>query len=219
MLAATGLTLALAGVTTAILLALGVPLAWGLARWRWWGAEAVFAAIALPLVLPPTVLGFYLLLLLGPHGPFQPLLHLLGRRSLAFSFSGLVIGSVVYSLPFMVQPVQAAFAALGETYLEAAATLRASPARAFFTIALPLARGAIFTGALLSFAHTLGEFGVVLMLGGDIPGRTEVLSIRIFDDVETMHWHEAAQIAAGMAIVSFAVLLAMRLLVRRGYAA
>jgi molybdate transport system permease protein len=213
--AAIGLTLELATVTTLILLLLGVPLAWCLARARGWWAEALGALIALPIVLPPTVLGFYLLILLGPHGPLAPLLAYAGLRTLAFSFTGLVIGSCIYSLPFMVQPVRSAFAAMGQGPWEAALTLRASPFDAFCSIALPLARGGIVTGAILSFAHTLGEFGMVLMIGGDIPGKTQLLSIVVFNDVENLQWGEAGQIAAGMAAFSFIVILITLLLDKR----
>ena len=205
--AAIGLTLELATVTTLILLLIGVPLAWCLARAHGWWAEAIGALVALPIVLPPTVLGFYLLILLGPHGPLAPLLALAGLHTLAFSFTGLVIGSCIYSLPFMVQPVRSAFAAIGTAPWEAALTLRARPLDAFCAVALPLARGGIISGAILSFAHTLGEFGMVLMIGGDIPGKTQLLSIVIFNDVENMQWTEAGQIAAGMAVFSFAVIL------------
>src|SRR5690606_36806665 len=185
------LTVELATLTTAVLLLVGTPLAWWLARSRSWWKEPVSAVVALPLVLPPTVLGFYLLVALGPGGPGGALAGLWGARTLAFSFEGLVIGSVVYSLPFMVQPVRTAFEAMGERPLEVAATLRASPARAFFTVALPLARPGLLTGAVLSFAHTVGEFGVVLMIGGNIPGETKVLSVAIYDFVETQRWQEA----------------------------
>jgi molybdate transport system permease protein len=208
MLPAIILTLELAGLTTLILLLAGVPMAWALARAQGWWAEAVGALVALPLVLPPTVLGFYLLIFLGPNGPLAPLLRHFGLTTLAFSFPGLVIGSCVYSLPFMVQPARNAFAALGPSAWEAALTLRATPLDAFFSVALPLARGGIATGALLAFAHTLGEFGVVMMIGGDIPGRTEVLSIVIFDDVENLNWTQAGQISAGLALFSFLVILA-----------
>ena len=204
---AIGLTLELAIVTTLTLLVLGIPLAWWLARARGWWGEVVGAVIALPIVLPPTVLGFYLLILLGPNGPFAPLLALVGLHTLAFSFPGLVIGSTIYSLPFMVQPVRNAFKAIGPAPWEAALTLRATPLDAFFSVALPLAQGGIITGTILSFAHTLGEFGVVLMIGGDIPGKTELLSIVIFNDVETLRWSEAGELAAGMAVFSFIVIL------------
>jgi molybdate transport system permease protein len=209
---AVALSLELATVTTFLLLLLGVPLAWVLARANGFLGEAVAALVALPIVLPPTVIGFYLLLLLGPHGPIAPLL---GLRTLAFSFTGLVIGSVIYSLPFMVQPVRNAFRGLGPAPWEAALTLRASPLDAFFSVALPLAQGGILTGIILSFAHTLGEFGVVLMLGGDIPGRTEVLSIVIFNDVDNLQWGEAGALAAGMAGFSFLAVLAMFLAEKR----
>ncbi|HYP63777.1 MAG TPA: molybdate ABC transporter permease subunit [Acidocella sp.] len=209
------LTLELAGLTTSILLIIGIPLAWLLAQARGIWVEAAGAVVTLPLVLPPTVLGFYLLILLGPHGPLVPLLTAFGLTTLAFSFPGLVIGSVVYSLPFMVQPVRAAFAAQGNGAWEAALTLRANPRDAFFSIALPLARGGIATGAILAFAHTLGEFGVVMMIGGDIPGKTEVLSILIFNDVENLEWVRAGQISAGLAAFSFLVILVTLLLGRR----
>jgi molybdate transport system permease protein len=210
-----GLTLALAAITTLVLLVLGVPIAWGLARWRWGGKEAVAAVLALPLVLPPTVLGFYLLLLLGPSGPGGALAGMFGGRTLAFSFPGLVIGSVVYSLPFMVQPVRNAFEAIGERPLEVAATLRAGPWDRFFTVALPLARAGILSGAVLAFAHTVGEFGVVLMIGGNIPGQTKVLSLAMYDYVEGLHWGEAHVVAAGMVLFSFLVIAATMLIERR----
>jgi len=201
------LSLELATVTTLLLLVLGVPLAWALARENSWWGEAISALVALPIVLPPTVIGFYLLILLGPHGPLGPILEHFGRPTLAFSFTGLVIGSVIYSLPFMVQPVRNAFRALGPAPWEAALTLRARPLDAFFAVALPLAQGGIITGIVLSFAHTLGEFGVVLMIGGDIPGQTELLSIVIFNDADTMQWSQAGMLAAGMAVFSFIVVL------------
>ncbi len=205
------LTIELATVTTAILLLVGTPIAWWLARSTVWWAEAVGAVVALPLVLPPTVLGFYLLVLLGPDGPGGWLAGLWGGRTLAFTFPGLVIGSVVYSLPFVVQPIRNAFAAIGPRPLEVAATLRASPTRAFWTVAVPLARPGFLTGAVLGFAHTVGEFGIVLMIGGSIPGRTKVLSVAIYDYVETSRWHEASVLAAGMVAFGFAVILAMTL--------
>ena len=205
------LTIELATVTTAILLLVGTPIAWWLARSTVWWAEAVGAVVALPLVLPPTVLGFYLLVLLGPDGPGGWLAGLWGGRTLAFTFPGLVIGSVVYSLPFVVQPIRNAFAAIGPRPLEVAATLRASPTRAFWTVAVPLARPGFLTGAVLGFAHTVGEFGIVLMIGGSIPGRTKVLSVAIYDYVETSRWHEASLLAAGMVAFGFAVILAMTL--------
>ena len=209
------LTVELATLTTAVLLLVGTPLAWWLARSRSWWKEPVSAVVALPLVLPPTVLGFYLLVALGPGGPGGALAGLWGARTLAFSFEGLVIGSVVYSLPFMVQPVRTAFEAMGERPLEVAATLRASPARAFFTVALPLARPGLLTGAVLSFAHTVGEFGVVLMIGGNIPGETKVLSVAIYDFVETQRWQEANLLAGGMMLFGFVVVLAITLLNKR----
>jgi len=209
------LTIELAVVTTAVLVVVGVPLAWWLARNGSWVAEIVAAIVALPVVLPPTVMGFYLLILLGPNGPLAALLPFTGMRTLAFSFPGLVIGSIVYALPFMVQPARNAFQAVGNAPLEAAATLRASPRDTFFSVALPLAQGGILTGAILTFAHTIGEFGVVLMIGGDIPGKTEVLSIVIFNDVETMQWHSAFILSASMAGFAFIVIFITMLLERR----
>jgi molybdate transport system permease protein len=209
------LTLKLASLTTLILLMIGLPLGWWLARSRAWWSEAVAALVALPIVLPPTVLGFYILILLGPHGPFASLFPLAGLQSLAFSFEGLVIGSVIYSLPFMVQPVRSAFQTIGDAPFEAAAMLRASPLDAFFSVAIPLARGGILTGAILSFAHTVGEFGVVLMVGGDIPGKTEVLSVAIFNDVEAMQWQAANAMSAYMAAFAFVVVLATMVIERR----
>jgi molybdate transport system permease protein len=214
-------TLALAGLTTVILLALAAPLAWWLSRpiaedkAGGWIKEVVAALVALPVVLPPTVLGFYLLIALGPQSPLMALLHPFGVRTLAFTFTGLVVGSVFYSLPFAVQPVRHAFETLGARPLEAAACLRASPLDAFFSVALPLARRGFVTAAVLVFAHTIGEFGVVLMLGGAIPGRTEVLSIRIWRDVEAMQFADAHRLAAGLVAFSFAVLLALLLAERR----
>ena len=209
------LTLALAGVTTLLLLLIGVPIAWGLSRWRWAGREAVAAVIALPLVLPPTVLGFYLLLLLGPGGPGGAVAGLWGARTLAFSFPGLVFGSVIYSLPFMVQPVRNAFEAIGARPLEVAATLRAGPWDRFATVALPLARAGIVSGAVLTFAHTVGEFGVVLMIGGNIPGKTKVLSLAMYDYVESLNWGAAHLLAGGMVVFSFVVIASTMLLERR----
>lgn len=206
------LTLQLAAVTTAIALLVGTPLAWWLARSKARWKEVVAALVALPLVLPPTVLGFYLLLLLGPNGPGGWAAGLWGGRTLAFTFEALVIGSVVASMPFVVQPVRNAFEAMGERPMEAAATLRASKLDAFVTVALPLARRGLLTAAVLGFAHTIGEFGVVLMIGGGIPGETKVLSIAIYDFVETLRWREAHLLAGGMLAFSFAVILAMMLL-------
>jgi molybdate transport system permease protein len=209
------LTLKLATTSTLVLLVLGTPLAWWLAssRARW--KELVGSMVALPLVLPPTVLGFYLLLMLGPAGPIGELTQTLGLGTLAFTFPGLVVGSVIYSLPFVVQPVRNSFEALGERPLEVAATLRASPARRFFTIALPLARPGFLTGAMLGFAHTVGEFGVVLMIGGNIPGETKVLSVAIYDHVESLEWAQAHWLAGGMLIFSFVVVFSMHLLEKR----
>jgi len=209
------LTLILAAVTTAVLLVVSTPIAWWLARSRARWKEAVAAVVALPLVLPPTVLGFYLLILLGPDGPGGWLASLGGARSLAFTFTGLVIGSVVYSLPFVVQPIRNAFEAMGERPLEVAATLRAGPWDAFWTVALPLARRGFLTGAVLGFAHTMGEFGVILMIGGNIPGETRVLSIAIYDYVETLRWAEAHWLSGGMVVFAFTVILAMLVLERR----
>ncbi|MEZ5786245.1 MAG: molybdate ABC transporter permease subunit [Xanthobacteraceae bacterium] len=209
------LTIALAAVTTIILLAIGTPIAWWLARSKVWWKEAVATLVAMPLVLPPTVLGFYLLIMLGPSGPGGWIAGLWGARTLAFTFEGLVIGSVVYSMPFVVQPIRNAFAAIGDRPLEVAATLRASPARAFWTVAVPLARPGFLTGAVLGFAHTVGEFGVVLMIGGNIPGETKVLSVAIYDYVETSQWREANILAAGMVVFAFAVVLSMTLIEKR----
>ena len=213
--ATVALTLKLASLTTIALLIVGTPLAWRLARSRSWLGEAVAAVVALPLVLPPTVLGFYLLLALGPDGPGGWLAGLWGARTLAFTFEGLLIGSVIYSLPFVVQPIRNAFEAMGARPMEAAATLRASPAAAFWRVALPLARPGLLTGAVLGFAHTVGEFGVVLMIGGNIPGRTRVLSTAIYDYVETSRWREANIIAAGMVAFGFLAILATILLEKR----
>ena len=209
------LTLKLASLATLILLVVGTPLAWWLARSRSVWKEAVAALVAMPLVLPPTVLGFYLLVVLGPQGPGGALASLWGARTLAFSFAGLVIGSVLFSLPFVVQPIRNAFEAMGDRPLEVAATLRASPWRAFWTVAVPLASPGFLTGAILGFAHTVGEFGVVLMIGGNIPGETKVLSVAIYDYVETSQWTQAHLLAAGMVAFSFCVVLAMMLVEKR----
>ncbi|NYZ13067.1 molybdate ABC transporter permease subunit [Azospirillum sp. RWY-5-1] len=209
------LTLQLATLTTLILLVIGTPLAWWLARSpaRW--KEAVATVVALPLVLPPTVIGFYLLILLGPDGPGGWVASLWGARTLAFTFPGLVIGSVLYSMPFVVQPIRNAFEAAGDRPLEAAATLRASPLDRFFTVAVPLARRGFLTGAVLGFAHTMGEFGVILMIGGNIPGKTRVLSVAIYDYVETLQWTQAHILAGGMLVFSFTVILTMMMLEKR----
>jgi molybdate transport system permease protein len=209
------LTLKLAGVTTAVLLVVGTPIAWWLARSDAWWKEVVATVVALPLVLPPTVLGFYLLLMLGPSGPGGWIAQLFGGRSLAFTFEGLVIGSVVYSMPFVVQPIRNAFEAFGERPLEVAATLRASPLDAFLTVALPLARPGVLTGAILGFAHTVGEFGVVLMIGGSIPGETKVLSVAIYEHVEALEWERAHALAGGLLAFSFLVILLTLVLERR----
>ncbi len=203
------LTLQLAVTTTLLLLVLSTPLAWWLARspCRW--KEAVAAVVALPLVLPPTVLGFYLLIALGPSGPGGWVASWFGGRTLAFSFPGLVIGSVLYSLPFVVQPIRNAFAAIGDGPFDAAATLGASPWDRFWTIAVPLARPGFLTGAVLGFAHTVGEFGVVLMIGGSIPGETRVLSVAIYEEVELMNWQNAHLLSAGLLVFSFLVILSM----------
>jgi molybdate transport system permease protein len=209
------LTLELATLTTILLLCIGTPIAWWLARSRAPWKEAVAAIVAVPLVLPPTVLGFYLLLLLGPNGPGGVVAGLFGLRSLAFTFEGLVIGSVFYSMPFVVQPIRNAFEAFGDRPLEVAATLRASDWDAFWSVALPLARPGLLTGAVLGFAHTVGEFGVVLMIGGNIPGETKVLSVAIYDYVETLQWTQAHILAGGMVVFSFAVILSVMLLEKR----
>lgn len=209
------LTLKLAAVTTIVLLIVGTPIAWWLARSEARWKEAVAAVAALPLVLPPTVLGFYLLIALGPEGPGGWLASWFGERSLAFTFEGLVIGSVFYSMPFVVQPIRNAFEAFGDRPLEVAATLRASPWDRFWTVAVPLARSGFMTGAVLGFAHTIGEFGVVLMIGGNIPGETKVLSVAIYDYVETLQWTQAHILAGGMLAFSFCVILTMMLLEKR----
>jgi molybdate transport system permease protein len=208
-------TAKLAGVTTLVLLFLATPLAWWLARSRSRSVEVVGALVGLPIVLPPTVLGFYLLIALGPHSPLMAPFQAIGIRTLAFTFEGLVIGSVIYSLPFAVQPLRNAFRAVGQHNLEAAAILGASPLTVFTRIALPLAAPGYFTAAILTFAHTVGEFGVVLMIGGGIPGKTEVLSIEIYRLVESLEWGEAHKLAALMVGFGFAVIFALLLLERR----
>ncbi|MBL7644873.1 MAG: molybdate ABC transporter permease subunit [Candidatus Hydrogenedentes bacterium] len=212
---AIGVTLKLASVTTVILLAVATPLAWWLEQRRSGLRIAVESLVAMPLVLPPTVLGFYLLLLLGPRGPVGGLWESLGGARLVFSFPGLVIGSVLFSLPFVVQPIQNAFAAMGPRPMEVAATLGASPLDRFFTVALPLARRGLLTGAVLGFAHTVGEFGVVLMIGGSIPGQTKVVSIAVFERVEALDFPAAHAMAASLVVFSFAVLTAVYALNRR----
>jgi molybdate transport system permease protein len=209
------LTLELAAITTIVLLMIGTPIAWWLARSRAWWKEAIAAVVAMPLVLPPTVLGFYLLLAFGPHGPGGAVAALYGARTLAFTFTGLVIASVLYSMPFVVQPIRNAFEATGERPLEVAATLRASPWDVFWSVAVPLARPGFMTAAVLGFAHTVGEFGVVLMIGGSIPGRTKVLSIAIYDFVETQRWTEAHILAGGLVVFAFLVITTMMVLEKR----
>ena len=214
-LTALWVTLKLAAITTFILLLLGTPLAWWLARTQWRLRFLVEAIIALPLVLPPTVLGFYLLLALGPAGPIGGLMEALGGQSLAFTFSGLVIGSVFYSMPFVIQPLQNAFSAVGQRPMEVAATLRASPLDRFLTVAMPLAGPGFLTAAVLGFAHTLGEFGVVLMIGGNIPGSTQVVSIAVYDHVEALDYTRAHWLSGGLLLMSFLMLVAVYALNRR----
>ena len=203
------LTVRLAGIVTLILLLLGTPVAWWLARTKAWWKGPVGAVVAMPLVLPPSVLGFYLLLAMGPNGPVGQFTTALGIGTLPFTFWGLVIGSVFYSRPFMVQPLQTAFESIGERPLEVAATLRASPLDAFFTVAVPLALPGFLTASILTFAHTVGEFGVVLMIGGNIPGVTRVASVQIYDHVEALEYLSAHRLSAVMLVFSFLVLLAL----------
>ena len=214
-LAASWVTLKLAGLTTLILLALGMPLAWWLAHTRSRWRAPVGAVVALPMVLPPTVLGFYLLIGLAPDGPIGQLTNALGLGTLAFTFKGLLLASILYSLPFVVHPLQAGFAALPPSLLEAAATLRASPLDRFFSVVLPLSRPSLVTASLLGFAQTVGEFGVVLMVGGNIEGETRVLSVLLYDQVEGMAYADAHLLAAGLLGFSFALLLLMQWLGRR----
>lgn len=208
-LAAVWLTLKLAAIVTVLLLLVGTPIAWWLARTRSRLKGAISAVVALPLVLPPTVLGFYLLVVMGPNGPVGQFTQSLGLGVLPFTFPGLVVASVLYSLPFVVQPVHNAFAAIGERPLEVAATLRAGPWDTFWSVALPLARPGLITGAILGFAHTVGEFGVVLMIGGNIPEKTRVVSVQIYDHVEALEYVQAHWLAGGMVVFSFLVLLAL----------
>lgn len=217
-LQALGLTLRLALCVTTILFALGTPLAWWLSRTgsRWKGAIA--ALVSLPLVLPPSVLGFYLLLAMGPRGPLGHLTAALGMDPLPFTFRGLVVGSVLYSLPFMVQPLQTAFEAQSKRLLEAASTLRASPLDAFLTVAAPMALPGFLTAGVMTFAHTVGEFGVVLMIGGNLPGVSRVASIRIYDHVESMDYAAAHRLAGTLLVLSFLALLALHLRRRRAVA-
>ena len=208
-LTALAITLKLALLATLILLLLGTPLAWWMSRTRWRYKFLLEAVVALPLVLPPSVLGFYLLISLGPHGFLGGLMTSLGGQPLAFTFTGLVIGSVIYSMPFVIQPLQDAFTAIGRRPLEVAATLRASPLDRFLTIAIPLARPGFFTAAVLGFAHTVGEFGVVLMIGGNIPGETQVVSIAIYDHVEALDYTHAHLLSGGLLLLSFLMLVAV----------
>jgi len=207
--AAVWLTLRLATVVTILLLIIGTPIAWWLARTGSALKSVVGAVVALPLVLPPTVLGFYLLIAMGPQGPVGQLTQWLGLGLLPFTFPGLVVASVFYSLPFVVQPIQNAFEAIGERPLEVAATLRAGPWDAFWSVAVPLARPGFITGAILGFAHTVGEFGIVLMIGGSIPGKTRVVSVQIYDHVEALEYAQAHWLAGGLLLFSFLVLLAL----------
>ncbi|MCW0921934.1 MULTISPECIES: molybdate ABC transporter permease subunit [Pseudomonas] len=207
--AAIWLTLKLASLTTAILLLIGTPIALWLSRTSSWLRGPIGAIVALPLVLPPTVIGFYLLLALGPHGFLGQFTQWLGLGTLTFSFTGLVIGSVIYSMPFVVQPLQNAFSAIGTRPLEVAATLRANPWDTFFSVILPLARPGFITAAILGFAHTVGEFGVVLMIGGNIPDKTRVVSVQIYDHVEALEYAQAHWLSAAMLVFSFLVLLAL----------
>jgi molybdate transport system permease protein len=203
------LTVRLAAIVTLILLFVGTPIAWWLARTKTKWKGPIGAAVAMPLVLPPSVLGFYLLLALGPDGPLGRLTQALGIGPLPFTFGGLVVASVFYSLPFMVQPLQTAFEAVGDRPLEVASTLRASPLDAFFTVAIPMALPGFVTASILTFAHTVGEFGVVLMIGGNLPGVTRVASVQIYDHVEALEYAQAHRLAAVMLIFSFAVLLTL----------
>ncbi|OJT47927.1 molybdate ABC transporter permease subunit [Pseudomonas moraviensis] len=207
--AAIWLTLKLASLTTVILLLIGTPIALWLSRTSSWLRGPIGAIVALPLVLPPTVIGFYLLLALGPHGFLGKFTQWLGLGTLTFSFTGLVIGSVIYSMPFVVQPLQNAFSAIGTRPLEVAATLRANPWDTFFSVILPLARPGFITAAILGFAHTVGEFGVVLMIGGNIPDKTRVVSVQIYDHVEALEYAQAHWLSAAMLVFSFLVLLAL----------
>ena len=201
------LTLQLAVTVTLVLIVVGTPIAWWLAQSRSWLKGPISALVALPLVLPPTVLGFYLLIAMGPDGPVGQLTQIMGLGTLPFTYWGLVIGSVFYSLPFVVQPLQNAFESIGERPLEVAATLRAGPLDRFFTVVLPMAKSGYFTASVLGFAHTVGEFGVVLMIGGNIPGETRVVSVQIFDHVEALDFGQAHWLAGAMLAFSFLVLL------------
>ncbi len=214
-LSAIWLTLELATSTTLILLVLATPLAWWLSQTQSSWRAPVTALVTLPFVLPPSVLGFYMLVAMGPHGPLGQFTQAMGWGVLSFTFTGLLIGSVVFSLPFAVQPIQHAFEAIGTRPMEVAATLRASPVDAFFSVALPMARSGVVTAAILSFAHTVGEFGVVLMIGGNIPDQTRVVSTQIYGHVEAMEYAQAHGLAACMVLFSFVVLLALSLIRKR----
>ena len=208
-------TIKLASITTVILILVGTPIAWWLSQTRFKFKAVIEAIIALPLILPPTVLGFYLLMTLGTNGPIGNLLESLGGSSIAFTFTGLVVGSVIYSLPFVVQPLQNSFGSIGKQPMEVAATLGASKLDRFFTVAVPLARSGFITASVLGFAHTVGEFGVVLMIGGNIPGETGVLSIAIYDHVEAMEYGQAHVLAGGLLVLSFVMLLVVYIFNRR----
>ncbi len=203
------LTVKLATLVTFVLLLIGTPIAWWLARTRSWLKGPVGAVVALPLVLPPSVLGFYMLLVMGPNGPIGHLTQSLGMGALPFTFWGLAVASVVYSMPFMIQPLQNAFEGIGDRPLEVASTLRASPLDTFFTVVVPLAFPGFISASILTFAHTVGEFGVVLMIGGNIPGVTRVVSVQIYDHVEAFEYGDAHRLAVSMLVFSFAVLLGM----------
>ena len=208
-------TIKLASITTVILILVGTPIAWWLSQTRFKFKVVIEAIIALPIILPPTVLGFYLLMTLGTNGPIGNFLELLGGSSIAFTFTGLVVGSVIYSLPFVVQPLQNSFGSIGKQPMEVAATLGASKLDRFFTVAVPLARSGFITASVLGFAHTVGEFGVVLMIGGNIPGETGVLSIAIYDHVEAMEYGQAHVLAGGLLVLSFVMLLVVYIFNRR----
>jgi len=208
-------TIKLASITTVILILVGTPIAWWLSQTRFKFKAVIEAIIALPIILPPTVLGFYLLMTLGTNGPIGNFLESLGGSSIAFTFTGLVVGSVIYSLPFVVQPLQNSFGSIGKQPMEVAATLGASKLDRFFTVAVPLARSGFITASVLGFAHTVGEFGVVLMIGGNIPGETGVLSIAIYDHVEAMEYGQAHLLAGGLLVLSFVMLLVVYIFNRR----
>ena len=208
-------TIKLASITTVILILVGTPIAWWLSQTRFKFKAVIEAIIALPLILPPTVLGFYLLMTLGTNGPIGNFLESLGGSAIAFTFTGLVVGSVIYSLPFVVQPLQNSFGSIGKQPMEVAATLGASKLDRFFTVAVPLARSGFITASVLGFAHTVGEFGVVLMIGGNIPGETGVLSIAIYDHVEAMEYGQAHLLAGGLLVLSFVMLLVVYIFNRR----